>query len=206
MITICLEGPSAVGKSSLSEALVAEGNALAIPEVNQLFLKPITPEPNWYLCRQQERWEMASRSSSKTSLAILDGDVLQPLWYGWAYRFSSHSSLSELVAFYRPLIASGELSFPDAYFVLECSAEELRARRLSDTARARRNFERHLEFIEPQRRYFQALKDLDPALVHWLPTGTISSITEEVRRLSPKQYRSKSGDLKVFDQLVKLLE
>lgn len=206
MLTICLEGPSAAGKSSLSQALAAGASALAIPEVNQLFSRPIDPEPCWYLQRQLERWEMACRPSPGFSLAILDGDVLQPLWYGWAYGFTNHHSLHELVDFYRPLIANGKLAFPDAYFVLECSVEELRARKAGDATRSRRNFEHHLEFIEPQRKYFRTLQALEPTLVHWLPMSAISNNVEAIQRLVPTEIRGKSDDLAIFDQLLRLLE
>jgi hypothetical protein len=206
VLTLCLEGPSAAGKSALARALATGLGALAIPEVNQLFSRPIDPEPYWYLRRQQERWEMACRPPASASLAILDGDVLQPLWYGWAYGFANDCSLPELVAFCRPLMASGTLAFPDAYFVLECSVEELRARKAADPTRVRRNFERHLELIEPQRKYFRALQALEPALVHWLPMSTVSENVETVRRVAPTENRRKSNDLTIFDQLSKFLE
>ena len=181
--------------------------AAAIPEVNLLFSRPINHEPHWYLERQQERWESACRTTSGTSLAVLDGDVLQPLWYGWAYGFTNHQALSELVAFYRPLMARGTLAFPDAYFVLDCSVEELRARQAADDTRKRRNFEHHLEFIEPQRRYFRALQALAPALVHWLPMSTVSGNVEAIQRvLASTERRDKCNDLAIFDQASKFLE
>jgi deoxyadenosine/deoxycytidine kinase len=207
MRVICLEGPSAAGKSSLSQALVAALGAVTVPEVNQLFSRPVHPESHWYLQRQQERWETACRSASRGVPAILDGDILQPLWYGWAYGFANHYSLSELVAFYRPLIANATLALPDTYFVLESSVEELRARKASDTTRTRRNFEHHLEFIEPQRRYFHALQALEPALVYWLPSSTVPTNTQAVQRvLASTNIRSRANDLAIFDQVSQFLE
>ena len=149
---------------------------------------------------------MACRSRHDVSMAILDGDALQPLWYGWAYGFANHLSLPELLAFYRPLIASGMLTFPDAYFVLECSTEELRSRKEADATRARRNFDHHLEFIQPQRKYFRLMQELEPVLVHWLPMSTFSENLGAIQRLAPTRPRSKSNDLATFDQLMKLLD
>jgi deoxyadenosine/deoxycytidine kinase len=52
MTLICLEGPSAVGKTTTSKALADHYAAYIIPEVNQLFERP-TPEPTyWYFERQ----------------------------------------------------------------------------------------------------------------------------------------------------------
>ena len=207
MRAICLEGPSAAGKSSLSRALVTVIGAAAVPEVRQLFSRPVDSESDWYLQRQQERWEIACRSAPEGALAILDGDILQPLWYGWAYGFSNYHSFSELVAFYRPLIASASLAFPDKYFVLESSVEELRVRKASDATRTRRNFEHHLELIEPQRKYFQALEALEPALVHWLPSTTVPRNMETIQRLlASTEARIISNDLEIFDELLQFLE
>lgn len=189
------------------QALATMVDAVAVPEVNLLFSRPSDPDPRWYLERQQERWERACRSASGASLAVLDGDVLQALWYGWAYGFTNHQSLSELVAFYRPLMACGTLAFPDAYFVLECSVKELRSRKAGDATRKRRNFDLHLQFIEPQRVYFQVLQSLAPALVHWLPMSSVSGNVEAVRRvLASTELRNKSNDLAIFDQVSEFLQ
>ncbi len=130
--------------------------------------------PGWYLERQLERWRRASDASATGEVAVLDGDVFQPLWYGWAYGFTESSTLTELLAFYRPLLAAGALDFPDAYFIVECSAAELRRRKELDTTRSRRNFERHLQLIAPQHRYFDALEQSCPGLVHRLPFATVA--------------------------------
>lgn len=49
MTIICIEGPSAVGKTTLARALAERIGAVAVPEVNQLFPRPPDEEPNWFI-------------------------------------------------------------------------------------------------------------------------------------------------------------
>ncbi|HEX8454780.1 MAG TPA: AAA family ATPase [Longimicrobium sp.] len=123
MPIVCLEGPSAVGKTTAASALAAAG-ACVVPEVNELFSRPAAEAPDWYLERQVERWTMAARAPG---LAILDGDPFQPLWYNWSYGFDGWQPLDELAAFHRPRILRGDINFPDQYVILGAPAGVLRA-------------------------------------------------------------------------------
>ncbi len=76
---ICLEGPSAVGKTTTCLALAEQMDAYIIPEVNALFTRPAEASPNWYLECQAARWEIAQRQQEQNALVVLDGDLFQPL-------------------------------------------------------------------------------------------------------------------------------
>ncbi|HEY9650862.1 MAG TPA: AAA family ATPase, partial [Coleofasciculaceae cyanobacterium] len=96
MPLICLEGASAVGKTTTSKALAERYGAYIVPEVNQLF-QPPTPEPiYWYFERQVERWTLAQSQLKNHDLVVLDGDPFQPLWYNWAFDFVDCQPLSVL--------------------------------------------------------------------------------------------------------------
>ena len=115
---ICLEGPSAVGKTSTCQALANRMGAVIVPEVNALFSRP-NPEPEyWYLQRRVKRWDLACQASAKNSLAVLDGDPFQPFWYNWSFGFDGYQGMDHLSTFFRPLVASGHLQYPDRYFLL----------------------------------------------------------------------------------------
>lgn len=207
MTIICIEGPSAVGKTTLARALAERIGAVAVPEVNQLFRRPPDEEPTWYLERQLDRWRLACGAEATGKVAVLDGDVFQPLWYGWAYGFLEPNSLHDLLAFYRPLLLSGELDFPDAYFVLECSADELFRRKEQDATRTRRNFDRHLQLIGPQGRYFACLEATSPGLVVRL-TSTAAEVCsrtlEEFLKNNPHRKRP-AATATIIDALADLL-
>ncbi|MFF2878415.1 hypothetical protein ACFVR2_19050 [Gottfriedia sp. NPDC057991] len=49
---ICLEGASAVGKTSTSLEIVKSTNTYVVPEVNLFFARPTGVSNTWYLERQ----------------------------------------------------------------------------------------------------------------------------------------------------------
>ncbi len=99
MTYICLEGASAVGKTTTSKYMKEKFDAFVVEEVNKLFIRP-NPEPeNWYFDKQVERWSIANKQDNK--LLIFDGDPFQPLWYNWSYNFEGWQSLDFLNEFYR---------------------------------------------------------------------------------------------------------
>jgi hypothetical protein len=198
MPILCLEGPSAVGKTTAAGAL--EG-AYVVPEVNLLFARPKDEGGEWYLERQVDRWAMAAWRSAYHPLAVLDGDVFQPLWYNWTYGFERWEDLDGLEAFYRPRVASGEVGFPDVYVILGASTEALRRRKEGDAARQRRGFEIHLKLVEPQRRYFEAMGELAPGLVRFVDAEyaaqTVSAVAEAAR-----EARAVERPVELFDGMV----
>ena len=69
MAIICLEGPSAVGKTTTSAALAEQGNTYVVSEIAELYGPPPAElggwdRTQWLLDRQVFRWETAARMSS----------------------------------------------------------------------------------------------------------------------------------------------
>ncbi|HEX8670875.1 MAG TPA: hypothetical protein VF710_03260 [Longimicrobium sp.] len=200
MPIVCLEGPSAVGKTTAASALAAAG-AYVVPEVNELFPRPAGEAPDWYLERQVERWTLAARAPG---LAILDGDPFQPLWYNWSYGFDGWQSLDELAAFYRPRILRGDIGFPDLYVILGAPAGVLRAHKEGDATRRRHGFDAHLRFVVPQRRYFAAMQSFAPARVRF---ADALPVAETVRLVSAaaREVVREERPAELFDRMVEWL-
>lgn len=160
--------------------------AFVVPEVNALFQRPADESPLWYLERQQERLRIAAQQQETHALVILDGDPFQPLWYNWTFGFERWQSLEALSAFYRPLIVSGELTFPNRYILLTAGEQELRKRKEVDTTRTRRGFETHLILRVTLPRYFAAMEAAEPGLVLELESqdaeATVTRITDVIKR------------------------
>lgn len=152
---ICLEGPSAVGKSTVARCLADNHGYEVIPEVNELFRNEKRIGDDWYLQRQVDRYTRSIAAAASGRAVILDGDPFQPLWYNWVY--PEYGPWASVAAFYRDAIDAGTIAFPAIYAVLQAPVEHLTTRRAGDTTRRRHNFDRHLEMIAPQRRYFEYL-------------------------------------------------
>ena len=168
MAVICLEGASAVGKTTTSAALAQDFGWAVVPEVNQLFERPANEPPEWYFERQADRWAMAIEYLKGNRTVVLDGDPFQPLWYNWVYDYVGWQDLSFMENLYGKKLAAREIGFPHLYVILSVSERHLRDRRSGDASRKRRGFETHLKFIEPQRRYFEAMEKFSPNRVVFL--------------------------------------
>jgi hypothetical protein len=208
MSIICLEGPSAVGKTTTATLLAQQVGGAAIPEAAGLFERPLQESVTWYLERQVERWAMARAHDQASRIAILDGDPFQPLWYNWVYDFEGLQSLEVMARFYREQIEAGHIAFPHRYFLLYAGEATLRRRKAADVGRRRGGFERHFRFIEPQRRYFRAMQEACPDLVEFfLETtceDTIDPIVRSVLERPPESTASIS--LALFDDMVPWLQ
>lgn len=206
MPILCLEGPSAVGKTATAQALKANHAAVVVPEVNQLFHRPQAESADWYLERQVDRWLMAVEQSQSHHLTILDGDPFQPLWYNWAYDFVGWQALDALEQFYRSRIQANVLSFPDLYILFSTSETELRSRKTNDATRQRRGFEKHLQMIKPQQRYFQAMQSFSPNHVLFCEAESIQANIEFVQQTMSSRLETNGVEaVELFDQLVQWL-
>ncbi|WP_146239841.1 chloramphenicol acetyltransferase [Paenibacillus illinoisensis] len=154
--------------------MVKRYKAYIVPEVNELFKCPVTMSNNWYFERQVDRWQIAKEKSVNHEIVIMGGDVFQPLWYNWVYKFSLYEqTLEGISCFFRQCIQENKINFPDSYFLLYININKLRLRKESDVTRKCSNFERHIELIEPQRAYFQSKNDFAPDLVTFVEPHSV---------------------------------
>ncbi len=122
-MTICFEGPSAIGKTVLSRSL--SDNHTIIPEVNVLFGKQFGKDL-WYYEKQVECYQM-SQQSEKDS--IFDGDIFQPPWYNRTYNYPSEFHSAQTIhQFYLNQLETGTLKFPEIYFIFETDLNTLKKR------------------------------------------------------------------------------
>lgn len=199
---ICFEGPSAIGKTKLSESLSDQFNI--VPEVNLLFERDETATKLWYYEKQVERYKLCKESGHSS---ILDGDIFQPLWYNWIYGYpSGFPSKQETMDFYSQMIKEGHIQFPDLYILFQADENELRQRKEADGSRARRNFEKHLKLIEPQQKYFRFLADetdIDVEFIHYTDFKTTEDLVTSLIQTKSEYYKN---DLGVFESAVDWLK
>ncbi|MCX6596703.1 MAG: AAA family ATPase [Acidobacteria bacterium] len=190
---VAFEGAPGVGKSTTATAL-ADLGAFVIPEANLLFARP-TPEPaDWYLDRQNVRWEMAALQARQERLAILDGDPFQPLWFGWVFRAGPWVGWRDALQFYRQRILDGRLAFPDRYVFFTLPEPQRRQRLLArerargfGEERAQQKAERYAPLVEPQRQYFDALTTRFPDWVVTLEPTSLEHSAAIIQALRPPE-------------------
>ena len=204
MPIVCLEGPSAAGKTTAASTLAADAAVHVVPEVNALFERPADERREWYFERQVDRWAHAAEAAHDHRLVILDGDPFQPLWYNWAYGFPGWRGLDFMEAFYRPRLVRGEMNFPDRYFLFVVSEKALRGRKEADRTRQRRGFDAHLRFIEPQRRYFEAMRAFSRDRVRLLDAQSVSASARTIR-VEAREAVAAQRPVELFDYLIRWL-
>ncbi len=182
MTILCLEGPSAVGKTTVCRLLEADHGFVRIAEVNEHFVRGPHEPPFWYFERQVERWRMAQTISSAGGVAVLDGDPFQPLWYNAIFAQHAAQSMTDTLAFYRAQVEQGSLRVPDKYYVLTATPQQLHARKAADTSRSRRNFDKHLQLVAPQLDWFTALNDVAPGCVSILQADDAQGLADAIGR------------------------
>lgn len=194
---ICFEGPSGIGKTTMCNLLLNKYNI--IPEVNFLFERTDNEPKLWYYERQLDRYRFCENSNKKS---ILDGDIFQPIWYNWVCNYpSSFASKKETHEFYRTKLSEGEIAFPDLYIVFYCDEKLLHVRKEKDKIRKRRNFEKHLEIIEPLKEYYRFLEKETDIELKFVEYENIEIVKRKVLNYINGSHRKKIQQLKTFEQI-----
>jgi deoxyadenosine/deoxycytidine kinase len=204
---ICLEGTSAVGKSTTCRAFADKYDAYVVEETHFLFgptkLQGIDLV-DWHLECQIKRWHIASEKSKEYENVLLDGDIFK-LWYDWVYGLDNKVFDHES-NFFRKKIISDELSFPHCYIVLWAEETDLRKRKESDKTRGRGGFEKHLKLVDPQIKYFKALNTVVPNYAGIYQAKTIEENVQNIRNQILKSPGiSPDNTLHLFDFMIEYL-
>lgn len=181
---ICLEGPSAAGKTTLAAALAAAHGAAVVPELAAPGMPPVAEAEPWFTDRHAEQWLQACALRAGAPLVVMDGDPLKGLWYNWMHAGEGWPGVDVVGPLYRERIHRGELGFPHLYVYLDATEAQARARKEGDATRRRGGFEKHVRKLEPQRRYFAALRAAAPERVAFLKTEDRASLADRVASLA----------------------
>jgi thymidylate kinase len=207
---ISLEGVPAIGKSTTSQAMANSDRAFVVSEVNMLFARPKNQPEDWYLSRQVARWEIGIRQLENFDWIIFDGDLFQPLWFSWIYNNEGWNDLEYNEKFYREQIIQGRICFPDVYFLLSTTNDEIWKRALKrgievgkDEEKIRYKFERYKRLVEPQKRYFEAFHANFSEKVKFLDSVTLEENLKFITSIS--QQKPAYQDIDILDFLVSWL-
>ena len=182
---ICVEGPSAVGKTTLVAALAVSMQGEVVPEVDTLDAPPRREAAGWFVDQSSRRWQDARALAAGTQAVLLDGDPFKGLWYNAVFRGDGWPDPKLVAALYRERIENDRLAWPDLYLALDADETELTKRRAADPTRRRRRFESHLRLLAPLREYFGALAERLPGRVLHLDTTQLGpdAVANKARQL-----------------------
>jgi thymidylate kinase len=193
---ICLEGLTAVGKTTLAAELARTAGAAVVPELDASGAPPVPESAAWFVDRHAEQWRRARALAERAPLVVVDCDPFKGLWYNQVFADQGWPDVRAQAPLYRAHVTRGTLAFPDLYVVLVATEAQLRARRAGDATRSRRNFEAHLRLTVPHRHYYQTLRAADPARVLLLDTtdrdtlaGTVLAAVERLPAVPPDSAR-----------------
>lgn len=163
---ICFEGAPATGKSTLAKQLSSQG-AYRIAEVNERYTRPADESRYWYTEKQFERW---SDAKNLDQLAILDGDVYQPIWFNWMYSDRTGIRWEDNLRYFER--HAERVGVPDHYLFLWVEEQERQNRELTRSlsqgrthAHARSKAIKYKLMRTLAQAYFQALAEAFPGLV-----------------------------------------
>lgn len=187
MSIFCLEGASAVGKTTACRVLEERPLFDRVPEVNELFARPKNEPRYWYLECQVKRWKIAKKISESARIALLDGDPFQAIWYNWVYPKEGRLPLNDILAFYEEKILQGDIEFPQKYILLKTSLSNLKTRKGFDATRKRRGFDKHLKCIGPQQQYFTKMNTFSEGLVSFIESDSSRNVASKISAMTTQQ-------------------
>ena len=166
---IVVEGPSAVGKTTLlglvpAQRVVGE-EVLRVPAgTGPMGSIPYAVESS------ARRWERLLDTEARHGHAYADGDPLK-LYYDFArVAFGALERCVYEAGWHLMAQAMGErrIGFADRVVYLSASPDTLARRRASDATRRRRRFALHVRLVPAMRAYYAALERLRPGTLRWL--------------------------------------
>jgi len=158
---IVVEGPSAVGKSTLCQKLRDKYKSTVVDELIIEPIQSLSPfeEATYYLNKEISRWNTCIKSAEKL---ILDTDPLKSMWFNWSLDYVNCLSLPELQDFFIERVKQGDIGFADLYIVMNASREELTTRKNTDIFRVRDNFEWISNANTYREKYYEYLHKIIP--------------------------------------------
>ena len=199
---VCLEGPSAVGKTTLAAALAQWAGAAVIPELDASAAPPIAQSAAWFVEVHAAEWRRARELARTAPLVVMDGDPFKGLSFNWVFAEHGWPGIGVQAPLHRAHVEAGTLAFPDLYVVLLATEAQLRARRAADPTRTRRNHEMHLRLVDPQRRYFEALRAADPSRVLLIDTTARDTLVDTVLAAVHALPPDPPDSLRLLDHMV----
>ncbi len=199
---IVVEGPSGAGKTTWCRR---HGGVDALLEsLPDHATVPTDDEAaaGFWVERNVARWHEVLERERETGLVIVDTDPfkLHYVWTLWQAGRTTESEWQLQRDVARDAFTAGRYGLADLFLVSDIDAARLRARRVADATRTRRNFETHARLRDSLLSWYRAIDALEPGRVRFgLPDGGLPADTQ---RLGPRRVRSGAA---LFERLLAAL-
>jgi|SRR5215213_812250 len=205
---IVVEGPSAVGKTTLLRQLPAshvigeDWAALGFPPEQWPNLD--TPAGQAFGVRaSSHRWKLLCDVEHQFGSAYADTDPLK-LYYQFALALHGTRSRAQLRTTFdycRRALETEQLGFADIIVFLRASPATLRSRKQQDASRQRRRFDLHVELIDAFAHYYALLEQIRPGTVTFHDTDLDGTTSTILSRPLPQHPLYARFDVHTFDAL-----
>lgn len=196
---VVVEGPSGAGKTTWCRKHAGAHALLeALPDHVTVPTEPHAAARFW-VERNVARWQEVLERETRDGLAVVDTDPFK-LHFVWTlFRTEQITEIEWTMQrdVARDAFAAGRYALADVFLVSDVDDATLRARRDTDPARTRRNFERHIRLRDSLMRWYSAVDRLEPGrVVFGLP---VAGITPD---LLAKGKRTTRSGRQLFDRLM----
>ena len=205
---IVVEGPSAVGKTTLlrhlptSHVVSEDWSALGFPPEQWPDLD--TPAGQAFgVGASSHRWKLLCDVEHHFGSAYADTDPLK-LYYNFALALHGTRSRALLEMTFegcRHAMQTEQLGFADRVMFLQATAATLRSRKQQDASRQRRRFDLHVELIDAFAHYYMLLEQVRPGTVRFYDTDQGDSTPSILSHPLPPRPPYARYDLHTFDAL-----
>lgn len=174
---IVVEGPSAVGKTTLlrhlptSHVVSEDWSALGFPPEQWPDLDTSAGQA-FGVRASSHRWKLLCDVEHQFGRAYADTDPLK-LYYNFALALHGTRSRAQLAMTFelcRHAMKTEQLGFADRVVFLRATSATLRSRKQQDASRQRRRFDLHVELIDAFAHYYMLLEQIRPGTVTFYDT------------------------------------
>lgn len=205
---VVIEGISAVGKTTYSQAF---GAAHHVPEFPETGTPPVAYAPaeelaQYWIEHNIRRFQAALEAEAKHGFAICDTEPFKS-HFDWCMAkagFKNMDVFNAAMPLAREAIDQRRIGFGDLYFVKHIAPDLARAQKEGDPTRTRRRFDMHLALQPYLMRWFETLSEVLPGCVEFdFPAKDV--LLERLKNKLPES-KSKRFDVSVLDTLAARLD
>lgn len=201
MPIICIEGPPAVGKTTVSLELADTYGCYVVPDAlpSPLIANKTGSIAEWrgWYDQQIHRWQLALKKSAEHAIVVLDGDIFQPLITCGLFHLPYFEQVSLM---FQQALMKEEISFPDRYYYLYAGERTLRKRATMDTSKVVTYTPKTEDFFYDHWSYYNGFSRAVPGILREIQASHERQTAKEVMQHLPSGLQDRNA-METFEYL-----